>query len=217
MDIIERLNQNIAWLTRDGFETSAKNLTSAKEEIEFLRQQLAAAKETDLLLRNLLCVIIRDGGHHITAHGLDQSVQDAMKVFYTLRDLPEQLAAALAACELQHKALINTVAHLSAATSAYEKFVGRHGTRGRADALFSTRYADFISAEKRGREALAIKPDASALKQHDEALIERCAAMCDRRTKTVSNGNGICYRSHDPASVAAEYCATAIREMKGTL
>ena len=57
----------------------------------------------------------------------------------------------------------------------------------------------------------------ATIEEHDEALIERCAAMCDRRTKTVSNGNGICYRSHDPASVAAEYCATAIREMKGTL
>ena len=157
------------------------------DEIAMLRQQLAAAKETDLLLRNLLCVIIRDGGHHITAHGLDQSVQDAMKVFYTLRDLPEKLAAALAACELQHKALINTVAHLSAATSAYEKFVGRHGTRGRADALFSTRYADFISAEKRGWETLAIKPDSSALKAHDDALIERCAGLINKLEEAKRN------------------------------
>ena len=116
--------------------------------------------------------------------------------------LRQQLATALAACELQHKALINTVAHLSAATSAYEKFVGRHGTRGRADALFSTRYADFISAEKRGREALAIKPDSSALKAHDEALIEKIAK------RMADSGIGGEYLS--------EVIGKVIRELKGT-
>ena len=127
-------------------------------------------------------------------------VEAAPWVIEEIKHLEQQLAAALVACELQHKALINTVAHLSAATSAYEKFVGRHGTRGRADALFSTRYADFISAEKRGREALAIKPDASALRQHDEALIERCAAICDKG-----------------GTIGAALCAEAIRELKEKL
>ena len=169
------------------------------DEIAMLRQQLADVEESNKAVEKALDDVDYRGTY-------------ADGVLY----LKRQLAAALAACELQHEALIDTVAHLSAATSAYEKFVGRHGTRGRSDALFSTRYADFISAEKRGREALAIQPDASALKAHDEALIERCAKVCDKRTKTVSNGNGVSYRSHDPASVAAEYCADAIRELKHT-
>ena len=108
-----------------------------------------------------------------------------------IESLRRQLAAALVACEAKDTILRGI--------TLYRAFNGD----------------DWPARE--ATQALAIKPDASALKQHDEALIERCAAMCDRRTKTVSNGNGICYRSHDPASVAAEYCATAIREMKGTL
>lgn len=96
MDIIERLGQNIAWLTRDGFETSAKNLNSAKKEIESLRQQLAAA---------------------------------------------------LAACE--------------AKDAAFRKIV-RMGN-----------HLDVLSMCMPAHEALAIKPDASALKAHDDALIEK--------------------------------------------
>ena len=145
-------------------------------EIEALRQQLAAAKETDLLLRNLLCVIHRDGGHHITAHGLDQSVQDAMEVFYNLRDLPEQLAAALAACEAKDKVL-ESVDDFSAT---------------------GWLHADAVSA-------LAIKPDASALKAHNEALIERCAEVCEE------------LKMWPTEKVVADDCAVAIRELKGTL
>ena len=121
-----------------------------------------------------------------------------------IESLRQQLAAAQVACESQRDAFINTVAHLSAAASAYEKFVGRHGVRGHPDALFLTRYADFISAEKRGRDALVINPDASALRQHDEELIERCAEICDDYAKNSSNPMNF-----------AENCATAIRELKG--
>ena len=141
---MDKLTTLLACLPKSPFKD---NLT---EEIESLRQQLAAAKETDLLLRNLLCVIHRDGGHHITAHGLDQSVQDAMEVFYNLRDLPEQLAAALAACEERAKAL--------------------------------RWYMPMMSIEHQDRinDILAIKPDASALKAHDDALIERIVGhLCE--------------------------------------
>lgn len=99
--------------------------------------------------------------------------------------LRQQLAAALAACEMKDAALVDIKMGLD--IDEYEW--------GVADS------------------ALAIKPDASALRKHNEALIERCAEVCDRRTKTVSNGNGVSYRSHDPASVAAEYCAAAIRAL----
>ncbi len=40
---------------------------------------------------------------------------------------------------------------------------------------------------------------------------ERCAKICEARRQTVSNGSGVSYYSHDPASVEAGYCADAIR------
>ena len=39
------------------------------------------------LLRNLLAVVHRDGGHHTEAVGLDQSVEDAIQVYYRLQGL----------------------------------------------------------------------------------------------------------------------------------
>ena len=49
------------------------------------------------------------------------------------------------------------------------------------------------------QKALTIQPDASALKAHDEALIERCAEVCEE------------YQG------SAETCAAAIRELKSQL
>ena len=52
----------------------------------------AELEERDLQLRNLLCVIHRDGGHHTQAHGLEQSIEDAKEKFFDLRDLPDTIA-----------------------------------------------------------------------------------------------------------------------------
>lgn len=60
--------------------------------------------ELDLLLRDLLCVIHRDGGQHIRAHGIEQSVEDAKKKFFDLRDLPEKLAALEAEAKTRKRA-----------------------------------------------------------------------------------------------------------------
>ena len=173
----------------------AEEFFAAKDEIESLRQQLASAQEElhfqACLTRDLMPYQERAlkseqqlaAANHLIAeqNKLSKERQEwALKNNETIRGMNEQLAAALAACALQRKALLGTVAYLSAAASAYEKFVGRHGVRGHPDALFLTRYADFIAAEKRGREALAIQPDASILKAHDDALIERCAQLCER-------------------------------------
>ena len=109
------------------------------DEVAMLRQQLAGNKQ------------LIDEQNRL----LKERQEWALHTNEMIRGLRKQLAAALAACALQRKALLDTVAYLSAAASAYEKFVGRHGVRGHPDALFLTRYADFIAAEKRGREALA--------------------------------------------------------------
>lgn len=44
IDIVERLRDNYTWLTRDGFDTSARNIADAANEIESLRQQLAKSE-----------------------------------------------------------------------------------------------------------------------------------------------------------------------------
>ena len=56
------------------------------------------------------------------------------------------------------EALLDATAHLAGATSAYEKFVGRHNRQGHRDALFETRFSDFTKATDRARAALATEP-----------------------------------------------------------
>ena len=89
--------------------------------------------------------------------------------------LEQQLAAALAACEAKDDCLLDCAGNINP-------------ERGYADEL-----------ELDIAKALAIKPDASALKAHDEALIERCAEVCEE------------YQG------SAETCAAAIRELKSQL
>ena len=162
---------NTAKVNREGLQKQLAAVAKERDEIaaqsrmldrmvDERDEQLAAAKETDLLLRNLLCVIHRDGGHHITAHGLDQSVQDAMEVFYNLRDLPEQLAAALAACEMKDAIL-------------------------RGIALYRAFNGDDWPARE-ATQALVINPDASALKAHDIAVFRKGAEYAFE----VTGGNG---------------------------
>lgn len=88
--------------------------------------------------------------------------------------LRQQLAAALAACEVKDAAII--------------KVYG----------CYPPPYARDRSAVIT-RDALAIQPDASTLKAHDDALIERCANVCEE------------YQG------GAETCAAAIRELKSQL
>ena len=185
-DEIAMLRQQLAAMTkeRDEIAAQARMLDRMVNERD---EQLAAAKETDLLLRNLLCVIHRDGGHHITAHGLDQSVQDAMEAFYNLRDLPEQLAAALAACEAKDAALESLISHTLSCEHRLDEFHGLGNDSGSGCSI------ELCNASS----ALAVKPDSSALKAHDDALIEWCAVVCE----DLFERRGI-------------DCAAAIRELK---
>ena len=78
-DIIERLTHNIQWLTRDGFDVSARNAADAKAEILLLRQQrdeLLAALE---YIRGLAsCEEVRDFPTiHNTAHAAIASVKES--------------------------------------------------------------------------------------------------------------------------------------------
>lgn len=76
-------------------------------------------------------------------------------------------------------ALMDGVAHLAAAVSAYEKFVGRADRRGHRDPFFSTRFSDFTKAEERTRETLALPHDDTALKERLAKERERCALVAD--------------------------------------
>lgn len=53
---------------------------------------------------------------------------------------------------------------------------------------------------RKAHESLAIKPDASALKVHDDALIEKCAEVCEK-----------------PDRYRGDYFAEKIRELKEKL
>lgn len=89
-----------------------------------------------------------------------------------IESLQQQLAAALAACEAKDKALQEVVDLISESSGVY----GLH---------LNGDPSPWEELEMGGRferlttllEALAIKPDASALKVHDDALIERCAEV----------------------------------------
>lgn len=80
-------------------------------------------------------------------------------------------------------ALMDGVAHLAAAVSAYEKFVGRADRRGHRDPFFSTRFSDFTKAEERTRETLSLPHDDTALKERLKAERERCAKYFEDRAE----------------------------------
>lgn len=130
-----------------------------------------------------------------------------------LERLREELAASQAREEKLREGLMAATAHLAGAASAYEKFVGRAGVRGHADALFTTRYSDFEKALVRSREALDLPHDDSALKERLARERERCAQVCEARRRTISNGKGLAMWSHDPASIEASCCADALRAL----
>ena len=101
---------------------------------------------------------------------------EIMEAAHEIESLRRKLAAALAACE--------------AKDAAFRKIV-RMGN-----------HLDVLSMCMPAHEALAVKPDASALKAHDEALIERCAEVCEE------------LKMWPTEKVVADDCAVAIRELK---
>jgi len=60
---------------------------------------------------------------------------------------------------LLREALLDAVAHLAAATSAYEAYAGKLGRRSVQDALYSTRLSDFNKSLARTRKALVATTD----------------------------------------------------------
>lgn len=116
-----------------------------------------------------------------------------------IESLRQQLAAALAACEAKDALIENLWAIIDD--------IDTYGDMAKADdkafrALVERRQKD---RWKTGITAdgftitIPIKPDASILKAHDEALIERCAEVCEE------------YQG------SAKTCAAAIRELKSQL
>ena len=101
----------------------------------------------------------------------------------------DQLAAALAACEVKDAALESLISHTLSCEHRLDEFHGLGNDSGSGCSI------ELCNASS----ALTIKPDASALKAHDEALIERCAEVCEEHQG------------------GAETCAAAIRELKSQL
>ena len=116
----------------------------------------------------------------------------------------EQLVAALAACDVGNVALQEVAGLISESSGVY----GLH---------LNGDESPWEEVEMGGRferlttlpEALAIQPDASALKAHDKALIERCADAAELESL------GDVEREDDEAyNIAVKHCASAIRELK---
>ena len=107
-----------------------------------------------------------------------------------IESLRQQLAAALAACEVKDDALKKLIEHTLSCEYRLDEFHGLGNDSGSGCSI------ELCNASS----ALSIKPDASALKAHDDALIERCAAICDKG-----------------GTIGAALCAEAIRELKEKL
>lgn len=87
IDIVERLRDNYTWLTRDGFDTSARNIADAANEIESLRQQLAEKDaEVDALRSHQESV---EATHRITLRDVQK---EAMRLQSENDALRQQLA-----------------------------------------------------------------------------------------------------------------------------
>lgn len=136
--------------------------------IESLRQQLAAVtKERDQY--SIRKDQIQRDFADFRATAVENYSVKVVPFQERIMELQEQLAAALAACEAKDAALVDIKIGLD--IDEYE-----WGVAG---------------------NALAIQPDAFALKAHDDALIERCAEVCEE------------YQG------GAETCSAAIRKLKG--
>lgn len=79
---------------------TSKSLTSSKRVVKDAQilhiRKLAAEGDHLSLLRDLLAVIHRDGGHYTELAGLDYSVIDAMSAFYDLLEANASLRSQVA-------------------------------------------------------------------------------------------------------------------------
>ena len=122
--------------------------------------------------------------------------------------LKAELAAALVACETKDAALSAIIGATKSHVDGRDLLAELHprhymDIKVRRDGKDIWFEADWLSNLQRAitshKAALSIKPDASALKAHDEALIERCAEVCEE------------YQG------SSETCASAIRALKESL
>ena len=177
--------------------SARRKIVEQYAEIEALRQQLHDADESLKAVERALKDVDYRGSYADGVMYLKDQLASAQEELhfqacltkylmpYQERALKseQQLAAALAAWEAKDAAL-------SGVCDSDEEC---EDSDGWVAAVIS------MEALHEAQEALAIKPDASILRQHDEALIERCAAVCEE------------YQG------SAETCAAAIRELKSQL
>lgn len=183
--------------------------SSVVDCVEDLRQQLASADESNKAVERALKDVDYRGSYadgveylkqqlaslvqgikiQVPSNTMEQAFSNYHRLGYNKakKECEQQLAAALAACEAKDECLAGCFGDINP-------------ERGYADEL-----------EQEIANALAIKPDASALKAHDEELIERCACICDDMQ---SECDGMNDAQYDHQAIGAEKCAAAIRELK---
>lgn len=175
------------------FEQCSDMLTNAERHIETLEEQLGAAESKIYTLTKELEVQSYWGPR--------------WEAEYAAR------MAALAACEVKQAALQEIIDLMS-------ESYGLTGFHLNGD------IAPWSELEEGGRferltslnNAVTIQPDASALKAHDDALIERCAVVCEQYDEHIEAKRDAKYQAEYAGRQAgAMRCAAAIRELKGKL
>ena len=179
---IESIRQQLA-TDKAEFEQCSTMLDNAERHIEMLEKQLAAVQE-ELRVTN--------------------QIDFPYKVEKVVEGWVVKLVAALAACDVKNVALQEVEGLISESSGVY----GLH---------LNGDESPWEEVEMGGRferlttlpEALAIQPDDSELKAHDEVLIERCADAAELEIL------GDVEREDDEAyNIAVKHCTSAIRELK---
>lgn len=118
---------------------SEKQAQPQERDIDWIKDGLTTARQ------------IMDGAEPLSPHVTCRVLSRALIELDRLRAQPSPREVAL------REALIDAVAHLDAATSAYRKYAKRHASLGKADAdpFYGTRIKDFANAVVRLRRALA--------------------------------------------------------------
>ena len=86
--MLDRENIIRAFIAETGYKPSEIEQVEIREETKitwYLRKKKTEIKNYELDIKNLMCIIHRDGGHYIADHGYDKALKDAHKIILEWR------------------------------------------------------------------------------------------------------------------------------------
>lgn len=90
------------------------------------REAINRAETAERQLAEMLCIIHRDGGHYIQAHGVEKAYEDACIILHEWKVVPEQLAEERAALEIEQRRYSAAFAELQEERAATERANARY-------------------------------------------------------------------------------------------